>query len=184
MAWRWASRPGNDGRSDGWMFMTRRAKRSTNHGDRRRMYPARQIRRAPAASRAAAISRSCASRLGLRGWPTTRVGARRMRAACTPSADGSLAITRTTLASSSPAAIRSRIAARFEPRPDRRTPTRFLECPLAGTGASEKVAEKVEARRHDARQERQPQIDGGALRPPAQGLSEGHDEQDARPCAE
>src|SRR6185436_3211538 len=134
---------------------------------------------APDASRARAISRSWSSRVALLRWSRARVGTPRARAASSPAADGSLLITSATRASRSPASMRSRIATRLEPRPEIRTPIRFPEGVRSGMWASsEEAAEEIEPGRHDARQERQAEVDGGPLDPAAHRLPQGRAEQD------
>src|SRR5436309_9393736 len=124
----WAFRPGNDGRSAGWMFMIRLGYASMSTRVTIFMYPASATSSTLCFRRISRTARSYASRLsgrslyGAGSRNTSATPWRRARSrAC---ASFLLLMTTAIRANSLPASIASMIACRLEPRPEASTPTR------------------------------------------------------------
>src|SRR5213594_1286163 len=131
----WAFRPGNDGRSAGWMFMIRLGYASMSTRVTIFMYPASATSSTLCFRRISRTARSYASRLsgrslyGAGSRNTSSTPWRRARSsAC---ASFLLLMTTAIRAVSLPASIASMIACRLEPRPEARTPRRSFALGIA-----------------------------------------------------
>src|SRR5580704_1347614 len=98
----------------------------TNHGDSRRIYPARQTKSTWCSSRASATARSCSSRAPAFDGITNALSPRR-RADSIPGASALLEMTTAMFASSLPDATLAAMASKFDPRPERSMPRFFID---------------------------------------------------------
>src|SRR5215218_485954 len=114
--------PGKAGSSAGWTLMTRWGKRSRNAGSTSCMYPASTTSSAPAPASQSAIATSRAARSACSPAGNARTGTFAARARSSARASGLSEPTATTSMPARPW-TRSRIACRFDPSPEARTPT-------------------------------------------------------------